>query len=136
MRRAVSRLTSTSSVLLVCDTQERFRGLICDFDSIITTAKHLLSVSNVLDIPALVTEQYPAVLGSTVKELQSEIAGKMGANLLALQAADSLCGGVGAINVCVVVMFNWWLCCKQYSHGAIKMRIVEACEDMYGHHHY
>ncbi len=90
MRRAVSRLNSSSSVLLVCDIQERFRDIVCDFNSIVVSARHLLSVSKVLKVPSLVTEQYPAAFGHTVKELQAEVAGKMGANLLVLQTAVSL----------------------------------------------
>ncbi len=82
--RAISRLTTSSSVLLVCDIQERFRDVVCDFNSIIATAKHLLSVGKVLKVPSLVTEQYPAALGHTVKELEAEVAGKMRANLFVL----------------------------------------------------
>ncbi len=109
MIRAVSRLNSCSSVLLVCDIQERFRDLVCDFNSIVVSARHLLAVSKVLKVPSLVTEQYPKAFGHTVKELQAEVAGKLGACLLALRTTDNACAGVGAANVYDGVVVVWCL---------------------------
>ncbi|CAG0883907.1 unnamed protein product [Cyprideis torosa] len=58
-----------SCIFFVCDIQERFRPAISHFNEIVETASRLLKASKILNIPVIVTEQYPEKLGSTVKEL-------------------------------------------------------------------
>ncbi|XP_059693677.1 LOW QUALITY PROTEIN: isochorismatase domain-containing protein 2-like [Haemorhous mexicanus] len=61
-----------SSVLLLCDLQERFRHSIAAFPQIVAVAARLLQGCRLLGVPALVTEQRPAVLGRTVPELGAQ----------------------------------------------------------------
>lgn len=61
-----------SSVLFLCDLQERFRGSIAAFPQIVAVAARLLQGCRVLGVPALVTEQRPDVLGPTVPELGAQ----------------------------------------------------------------
>ncbi|XP_074509504.1 isochorismatase domain-containing protein 2-like [Sebastes fasciatus] len=63
------RLSTKDTVLLLCDMQEKFRPNIFQFTNIVSNASRLLQASRVLDIPAIVTEQYPKGLGPTVPEL-------------------------------------------------------------------
>lgn len=65
----IGRLSTKGSVLLLCDMQEKFRPNIFQFTNIVSNAARLLQASRVLGIPAIVTEQYPKGLGSTVPEL-------------------------------------------------------------------
>ncbi|XP_072769166.1 isochorismatase domain-containing protein 2 [Nerophis lumbriciformis] len=65
----VGRLSSKDAVLLLCDMQEKFRPNIFQFTNIVSNAARLLQASRVLDIPAILTEQYPKGLGPTVPEL-------------------------------------------------------------------
>ena len=58
------------AILLVCDIQERFRGLIWGGESVINRAALVRSVCRLLKIPVLATEQNPAAFGLTVPELQ------------------------------------------------------------------
>ena len=67
--RLLQRLSPSSTCLLVCDVQERFRELIHQFDAVAATAGLLVSTSRLLDIPCIATEQVPAKLGVTVPEV-------------------------------------------------------------------
>ncbi|VDL82908.1 unnamed protein product [Nippostrongylus brasiliensis] len=67
--RMITRLSPKNSVLFVCDMQERFSKTIAYFPAIVQTAKRLVDAARILDIPIVVTEQYPKGLGHTVPEL-------------------------------------------------------------------
>ncbi|KXZ45155.1 hypothetical protein GPECTOR_58g604 [Gonium pectorale] len=69
--RVLGRLRPGSSALFVCDVQEKFRPLIAGFPTVIDTARRMVRGADVLDIPVLVTEQYPKALGATVSEVAS-----------------------------------------------------------------
>jgi len=62
-------LTTTNAVFLLCDVQERFRPSINTFPQLLEVAGRLVDASKILDIPLIVTEQYPKGLGNTVSEL-------------------------------------------------------------------
>uniref|UniRef100_A0A170ZTH4 Isochorismatase domain-containing protein 1 n=1 Tax=Triatoma infestans TaxID=30076 RepID=A0A170ZTH4_TRIIF len=57
------------TVFLLCDVQEKFRTAAMYFQEIIQSSNKLLQASKILDIPLVVTEQYPKGLGRTVEEL-------------------------------------------------------------------
>ncbi len=57
------------SLLLVIDIQEKFRLVINEFDRVVDNSKKLIKASNLLNIPIIVTEQYPGGLGETVEEI-------------------------------------------------------------------
>jgi nicotinamidase-related amidase len=63
------------SLLLVIDIQGRLARIVQDSDAVIRNAGILTEGMQLLGVPALVTEQYPAGLGHTVEELQPRIAG-------------------------------------------------------------
>jgi nicotinamidase-related amidase len=67
-------LASSQSALLIIDMQEAFRGSIADFDQI--TARTVIAIrgARLLEIPILVTEQYPKGLGHTLSELKEVLA--------------------------------------------------------------
>ncbi|UJR31932.1 hypothetical protein I4U23_019405 [Adineta vaga] len=70
MAQRIARLSHKTSLLLLCDMQEKFRSTIKYFPQIIETSNKLLQTCKVLDVPYIVTEQYPKGLGRTVKELE------------------------------------------------------------------
>ncbi|CAO3661561.1 unnamed protein product [Umbelopsis vinacea] len=65
----IARLTPQSTAVFVCDIQEKFRGRIWQFPSVISVAGKMIKAARTLDMPVYVTEQYAKGLGSTVSEL-------------------------------------------------------------------
>ncbi|KAM9298930.1 isochorismatase domain-containing protein 2 [Gastrophryne carolinensis] len=68
----LGRLGQKSSVLFLCDIQEKFRPNIAFFPQIVSVASRVLQAGKILDIPVIVTEQYPKGLGPTVPELGAD----------------------------------------------------------------
>ncbi|XP_076827007.1 isochorismatase domain-containing protein 2 [Brachyhypopomus gauderio] len=68
----IGRLSPKSTVLLLCDMQEKFRPTIFQFTNIVSNAARLLQACRILDVPQIMTEQYPKGLGPTVSELGAE----------------------------------------------------------------
>ncbi|CAO3694113.1 unnamed protein product [Rhizopus stolonifer] len=63
------KLTPQTTSLFICDVQERFKGVIWEYPSVISIAEKMIRASKFLDIPIVVTEQYPKAFGKTVSEL-------------------------------------------------------------------
>lgn len=58
------------TVFFLCDMQERFCLTVRFFEEVVTVANKLLRASKLLDIPLVVTEQYPRGLGPTYKTVE------------------------------------------------------------------
>jgi hypothetical protein len=67
----VKRIDRNTSVLFLCDIQERFRPLIHQMDAVINRSILMNRAAATLEIPCIVTEQYSKVFGKTVPELVS-----------------------------------------------------------------
>jgi nicotinamidase-related amidase len=67
-------LDPRSTALLVVDVQERFRPVMTGFEPMLAGCVRLVKAFRALDLPTLVTEQYPKGLGSTVPELREALA--------------------------------------------------------------
>lgn len=59
MAQRLIRLSRQNSLLFLCDLQEKFRPTIKYFPQIVETSNKLLQVCKILDVPFVVTEQYP-----------------------------------------------------------------------------
>jgi len=53
------RLTVKNSALFLCDIQENFRKTISYYPQIIEVSRRMLAAAQELNIPVIVTEQYP-----------------------------------------------------------------------------
>jgi len=62
-------ISAENSVVLLCDVQEKFGKAITYFPEIVVTAKKVIEAAKILDVPLIVTEQYPKGLGPTVSDL-------------------------------------------------------------------
>jgi len=62
-------MSAERSVLLLIDLQERLMPAVHDADAVVATAARLAEAAQLLDVPVLATEQYPAGLGPTVAAL-------------------------------------------------------------------
>ena len=60
-----------NSALLMVDIQERLMPLVSGKDAVLRNAVRLLTAVRVLDLPLLVTEQYPKGIGPTLLQLSS-----------------------------------------------------------------
>jgi len=67
-RHAVGKIDPKTTALLLCDVQERFRSLIWNAETVISTCRYMTSVAKALDVPVVATQQYTKVFGETVKD--------------------------------------------------------------------
>ena len=63
------------AALVVVDVQEAFRPAVLDFDRVAAGAATLVRGARILDLPVIVTQQYPKGLGATVPELAEHLDG-------------------------------------------------------------
>jgi nicotinamidase-related amidase len=68
-------LTVTDSVLLVVDVQEKLFRTIYQKEQLADNLQRLIKGIQVLEVPILVTEQYPQGLGPTIPEIAQLLAG-------------------------------------------------------------
>jgi nicotinamidase-related amidase len=66
-------LDINKALLLVIDIQEKFKPILFNPDRVITGTQQMITCCNQLDVPVVVTEQYPKGLGTTVPELQNAL---------------------------------------------------------------
>jgi nicotinamidase-related amidase len=55
----LGRMSASTSAFFLCDMQDKFRQSIRYFPEIITVAQRMVAAANILEIPVIVTEQYP-----------------------------------------------------------------------------
>ncbi|XP_074661349.1 isochorismatase domain-containing protein 1-like [Tubulanus polymorphus] len=65
----LGNLEPSRTAVFMCDIQERFRPSIKYFNEIVEISKRLTEMTKILEIPLIVTEQYPKGLLHTVAEL-------------------------------------------------------------------
>ncbi|XP_062890764.1 isochorismatase domain-containing protein 2 isoform X1 [Mobula hypostoma] len=68
----VGKLVARTCALFLCDMQEKFRQSVVYFPQIVSVAARMLEGARALEIPTIVTEQYPQGLGPTVPELGAQ----------------------------------------------------------------
>uniref|UniRef100_A0A6B2LJ63 Isochorismatase-like domain-containing protein n=1 Tax=Arcella intermedia TaxID=1963864 RepID=A0A6B2LJ63_9EUKA len=69
MLSRLGHLHPSSTKLFICDIQGAFKEKAVAMNSVIGVSKLMISVAKTLDIPVIVTEQYPRGLGKTVPEI-------------------------------------------------------------------
>lgn len=127
------------AILVVVDVQERFRPAIAHFAEMLAGSIRLVRTFRALDLPIVVTEQYPRGLGRTVPELlealgSSDAAGASpatssipaGAAPIIEKTAFSACGApglldrIGARRQCVVCGIETHVCVQQSVHDLLE----------------
>ena len=66
-------IKARSSFLLMIDIQERLMPAIYNKEEVINNSVRLLTAARELNIPAIISEQYPKGIGATIPELKSLI---------------------------------------------------------------
>ncbi len=69
-------LRADGTALFVVDIQERFRAVMADASALIGVSVRLVKTFRALELPIIVTEQYPKGLGHTVEELREALGGE------------------------------------------------------------
>ncbi|MCX6411558.1 MAG: isochorismatase family protein [Actinobacteria bacterium] len=75
MRHVPETLAQDRALLLVVDVQEKFRPHIAGWDAMVAHVDALIKGCVALDVPIIVTEQYPKGLGHTIEELAEGLTG-------------------------------------------------------------
>jgi nicotinamidase-related amidase len=76
------------AALVVVDVQEAFRPAVLDFDRVAGASATLVRAARILDLPVIVTQQYPKGLGQTVPEV--------GEHLDGIEPLDKVCFSAAA----------------------------------------
>lgn len=89
----MSLLRRDRAALVVVDVQEGFRPAIDRFDDVVRRTTQLVRGARALDVPVLVTEQYPKGLGATVPEVGAHLAGvtPIAKTVFSAARADGFC---------------------------------------------
>jgi isochorismate hydrolase len=66
-------LDKEDAVLLIIDIQERLAVVMKDRERVVKNNLHLIELAKMINLPVVVTEQYPKGLGRTVPELQAAL---------------------------------------------------------------
>ena len=66
----VGKFAPSSTALLLCDMQVKFKPSIFNFDNVVSNSNRVLHAAQVMSMPTFATEQYPKGLGPTVPELE------------------------------------------------------------------
>jgi nicotinamidase-related amidase len=66
-------LEKEKAVLLIVDIQERLAVVMGQKDAVVKNNQHLIELAKMIDMPVVVTEQYPKGLGRTVPELREAL---------------------------------------------------------------
>ncbi len=75
MRHVPDTLDQNRALLLIVDVQEKFRPHIAGWDTMVAHVDALARGCVALDVPIIVTEQYPQGLDSTIAELTPALVG-------------------------------------------------------------
>mmetsp|Transcript_24731 Transcript_24731/g.65219 ORF Transcript_24731/g.65219 Transcript_24731/m.65219 type:complete len:204 (+) Transcript_24731:43-654(+) len=137
MSRALGRLKPEQCVFLICDVQEKFAPHIHKFGAVVTGAKRLLATAKALEIPVIVTEQYPKGLGHTVQELTQALEGvtstvveKSEFTMITEQVKTALGGPYASRKSVVIVGLEAHVCVQQTTLDLIEMGYgVHLCVD-------
>jgi nicotinamidase-related amidase len=108
------KLDKQRAALVVVDIQEGFRKAIPGFDGIVSAAGTLARGAGEMDVPVVVTEQYPKGLGETVPELAEQLpAGvePLAKTVFSAAAADGF--GLGDRDQAVVCGIEAHVCVNQ-----------------------
>jgi len=73
MKKLPERIAPTDSVLLVVDYQDKLLPFIDSADSRIEAGRRMIETAKVLELPILLTEQYPAGIGRTCAVLREAL---------------------------------------------------------------
>lgn len=66
-------LNKDNSVLVIVDVQEKLTAVMKQKEKVVNNCLHLIEAAKLLNIPIVVTEQYPKGLGHTINEIKNAL---------------------------------------------------------------
>jgi len=66
-------LDKEDTVLLIVDIQEKLAVVMTEKDKVVGNNLHLIELAKMINMPVMVTEQYPRGLGATVKDIREAL---------------------------------------------------------------
>ena len=113
-------LRRESTLLLVVDAQEAFRPVVLDFDRVAENTAVLVQGAQALDVPVVVTEQYPKGLGHTIPEVADHLNGTEPIEKLSFSAAAADGFDPGERDQVLVCGIEAHICVSQTAHDLLE----------------
>ena len=124
-------LDPKSTVLVIIDMQEGFRGAIAEFDSIAKRIAIVAQAATLLGVPIVVTEQYPKGLKHTVESLRAVLP----ADVVPIEkTAFSSCGASAFVDRLAAIGARQVLLCGIEAHVCVNMTAHDLLARGYGVH--
>jgi nicotinamidase-related amidase len=109
------------AVLIVVDVQEAFRPAVRKFDKVAANVATLVEGAKALDVPIIVTEQYPRGLGSTVAEVAEHLPeGTEPIDKVCFSAAEADGFDLGGRAQAIVCGIESHVCVSQTAHDLMS----------------
>jgi nicotinamidase-related amidase len=109
------------AVLIVVDVQEAFRPAVRKFDKVAANVATLVEGAKALDVPVIVTEQYPRGLGSTVAEVAEHLPeGTEPIDKVCFSAAEADGFDLGGRAQAIVCGIESHVCVSQTAHDLMS----------------
>jgi nicotinamidase-related amidase len=107
------------TALIVVDVQEAFRPHVQAFEDTARAAATLVQAAKALDLPVVVTEQYPQGLGETVPELAEHLVGIERIPKVCFSAAAADGFDLGGRDQALVCGIETHVCVSQTAHDLL-----------------
>lgn len=108
------------TALVIVDVQERFRPAVLDFDRVAANAAILAQSARELELPIVVSEQYPRGLGPTVPEVSEHLVGVQPIEKTCFSAARANGFDLGDRPQALVCGIESHVCVSQTVHDLIE----------------
>jgi nicotinamidase-related amidase len=107
------------AALVVVDVQEAFRPAVGEFETVARNAGVLVQAARTLDVPIVVTEQYPRGLGDTVPEVAEHLDGVEPLEKVAFSACRAEGFDLGGRDQALVCGIEAHVCVSQTVHDLL-----------------
>jgi nicotinamidase-related amidase len=129
----VSLLERNKAVLVVVDVQEGFRSY-ASFDAVAQACSKLVRGTRILEVPRIVSEQYPKGLGHTAPELDLEDEPRIEKTVFSAVRADGF--DLGGRTQAIVCGIETHVCVSQTAHDLLERGLeVHVPADAVGSRH-
>lgn len=123
-------LERDKALLLIVDVQERYRKVLTEVDNLTRNISILVEAAKILDVPVIVTEQYPQGLGRTVPEITE----CLGDHALFTKKTFSCCGADGFVEALKQSGRKQVIVCGIETHVCVSQTVHDLLQEGYAVH--